>query len=127
MEKVIADLDRVDEVEAPDAQKAIETPKVFPGKGSERGAASENIPLRVYGIGLAPSPCVDCGELTWNFCDGHNDDCFASQRVPNGIWGENQRTPFCTICERALDQCIYCRNDPPSAYLDELAAARGPQ
>ena len=48
-------------------------------------------------------PCVDCGLLTGNFCDGSwrvgFDRCFARNRVPkdyaNASGFGNQRTPLC--------------------------------
>ena len=68
-------------------------------------------------------PCVDCGLMTGNFCDGgfiypdgitvNFDTCFAAERVPQeytdrGGYGR-QRTPLCTYCETFFHFCRFCR------------------
>ena len=62
------------------------------------------------------SPCVDCGLMTGNFCDGAPsvgyDKCFASDRVPEdypfAVYG-GFRTPLCTFCETCSRYCRFCR------------------
>ena len=62
-------------------------------------------------------PCVDCGLVTGNFCDGGPsvgyDKCFAANRVPQdyketGGYGM-QRTPLCAYCETYRGYCRFCR------------------
>ena len=61
-------------------------------------------------------PCVDCGLLTGNFCDGSgsvgDDRCFAGDRVPedyaNGSGFGNQRTPLCSYYETLPNSCGFC-------------------
>ena len=65
-------------------------------------------------------PCVDCGLLTGNFCDGSRsvgyDRCFAGDRVPkdyaNASGFGNQRTPLCSYCETLSNYCRFCRAIP---------------
>ena len=62
-------------------------------------------------------PCVDCGLLTGNFCDGSTsvgyDKCFATNRVPHDYTSEagydGFRTPLCTYCETCFEFCRFCR------------------
>ena len=58
-------------------------------------------------------PCVDCGLLTGNFCDGGisipYDTCFACVRVPTDYPLSRQRTPLCTYCETLSEFCRFCR------------------
>ena len=62
-------------------------------------------------------PCVDCGLITGNFCDGgitvEFDHCFAALRVPHdysGLGGiGTQRTPLCSYCETCFRFCRFCR------------------
>ena len=54
---------------------------------------------------LLTRPCVDCGLTTGSFCDF----CFAKDRMPEDVWAEGQRTPFCTRCDGAHEMCHYCR------------------
>ena len=63
-----------------------------------------------------PFPCVDCGLLTWNFCDGGGsvgyDRCFAANRVANDYPAKvykQMRTPLCAYCETCFDHCRFCR------------------
>ena len=71
-------------------------------------------------------PCVECGLMTGNFCDGGPsvgfNNCFASNRVPKdypasaGYYG--LRTPLCSFCETCFGVCRFCRGvegcTPPS-------------
>ena len=64
-------------------------------------------------------PCVDCGLLTVNWCDGSSptmfrllDTCYASDHVPHdypvkGGYG-NLRTPLCQYCETCSKVCRFC-------------------
>ena len=61
-------------------------------------------------------PCVDCGLLTVNWCDGSSsvelDTCYASDHVPHdypceGGYG-NVRTPLCQYCETCSKVCRFC-------------------
>ena len=60
-------------------------------------------------------PCVDCGLMTGNFCDGgpllnFQDICFACNRVPTEFpFGSTQRTPLCSYCETSKRWCRFCR------------------
>jgi len=58
-------------------------------------------------------PCVDCGLMTGNFCDGDLIECFAAERVPKDYAniGEvgMQRTPLCAYCETRWNFCRFCR------------------
>ena len=70
-------------------------------------------------------PCVDCGLLTGNFCDGgittEYDKCFAAERCPQDFGstcfrlsaysGGTQRTPLCSYCETSTMYCRYCRGE----------------
>ena len=71
-----------------------------------------------YNLGNEPQtlPCVDCGLMTGNFCDGgpalnYEDRCYANQRDPHGypFPMSTRRTPLCTYCETSLNYCRYCR------------------
>ena len=71
-------------------------------------------------------PCVDCGLVTGNFCDGgisvKYDKCFAAERVPQDYANTGglgrQRTPLCSYCETTFGYCRFCRGvescTPPS-------------
>jgi hypothetical protein len=67
--------------------------------------------------GATAFPCVDCGLMTGNFCDGgisvDFDHCFAAERVPKdyaNIGGVGmQRTPLCSYCETRWNFCRFCR------------------
>ena len=73
-------------------------------------------------------PCVDCGLITGNFCDGAPasvglDQCYATKRVPNDYPREVfglRRTPLCTFCESRFLYCRFCRGvtscTPPSRH-----------
>ena len=72
-------------------------------------------------------PCVDCGLITGNFCDGGvsvpYDQCFASERVPSEYWNHiGQRTPLCSYCETIHLFCRFCRGvsgcTPSTRYLE---------
>ena len=59
-------------------------------------------------------PCVDCGLMTGNFCDGGMsvayDKCFAAERVPRDFnMRGSMRTPLCSYCESFHDVCRFCR------------------
>ena len=62
-------------------------------------------------------PCVECGLLTRNFCDGGlsvgYDNCFASNRVAKDYPGSagyyGFRTPLCSFCETCFEVCRFCR------------------
>jgi hypothetical protein len=62
-------------------------------------------------------PCVDCGLLTGNFCDGspHSvgyNGCFSVKRVPKDYPSEmygGMYTPLCTYCETRFGYCRFCR------------------
>ena len=61
-------------------------------------------------------PCVDCGLLTVNWCDGSSsvelDTCYASDHVPHDYPVEegygNVRTPLCQYCETCSKVCRFC-------------------
>ena len=61
-------------------------------------------------------PCVDCGLMTGNFCDGSPssvgyDRCFTADRVPKDfppeVYGQ-MRTPLCSYCETCFGYCRFC-------------------
>ena len=58
-------------------------------------------------------PCVDCGLVTGRFCDGPKGEsgpqCFASEKVPDERWVQNQRTPLCSHCDNKHGKCHFCR------------------
>ena len=62
-------------------------------------------------------PCVDCGLLTGNFCDGspHSvgyNGCFSVNRLPKDYPSEmygGMYTPLCTYCETRFGYCRFCR------------------
>ena len=62
-------------------------------------------------------PCVDCGLLTGNFCDGspHSvgyNKCYSVNRVPKDFPSEMysaMSTPLCTYCETRFSYCRFCR------------------
>ena len=64
-------------------------------------------------------PCVNCGEVTGNFCDY----CLASSRLPGEAWYPTQATPLCHRCDARFHRCRFCwedrlrngRGNPPSA------------
>jgi hypothetical protein len=62
-------------------------------------------------------PCVTCGLITGNFCDGQEyhggvpadgPPCLAADRVPAENWLNGQRTPFCSRCEPVFIKCRFC-------------------
>ena len=53
-------------------------------------------------------PCVDCGLVTGNFCDGINVQCSAEARGLAEKWCRNQRTQFCSHCEAKRPACRFC-------------------
>ena len=61
-------------------------------------------------------PCVDCGLVTGNFCDGgaaldFKDACFACNSDPVSYPDiSSQRTPLCSYCETLYGYCRFCRN-----------------
>ena len=64
--------------------------------------------MTVFGIGrddMLRRPCVDCGQWTGCFCDW----CFASDRLPDEDWVQEQKTPLCTVCDARFQACHYCR------------------
>ena len=60
-------------------------------------------------------PCVDCGLVTGNYCDGgpainYEDMCFASERGPRGQGNAGaRRTALCSYCETLSLFCRFCR------------------
>ena len=58
-------------------------------------------------------PCVECGLITGNFCDGgitcKYDECLAANRISTEQWNKGQRTPLCTHCEARVRFCRFCR------------------
>ena len=58
-------------------------------------------------------PCVDCGLMTGNFCDGFlfaYDQCFAAERVPHDFAKyAGMLTPLCSYCETLQSFCRFCR------------------
>ena len=74
-------------------------------------------------------PCVDCGVLTGNFCEGNNDRCFAAERVPSDYQQSSQRTPLCSWCETVSEVCRFCRGvrgcTPPTAGKHWSGVANG--
>ena len=82
-------------------------------------------------------PCVDCGLMTGNFCDGGilvaYDQCFAAERVPHdyaNIGGlGRQRTPLCSYCETLHNYCRFCRGvascTPPNRLSHVSGCPRG--
>ena len=85
------------------------------GPAATSGPNPSPVQFHVLSVVSGPRPCVDCGVSTGNFCDGFFDDCFAALRLPDETWGENQRTPLCTHCERKLIRCKVCRMEPRSS------------
>ena len=65
-----------------------------------------NEPAVLCNAAVTGCSCVDCGRRTGNYCDF----CLAKDRIPDAAWGEQQRTPLCTDCDRQHDQCHFCRN-----------------
>ena len=61
-------------------------------------------------------PCVDCGLMTGNFCDGGifcaYDQCFASEKIP-ADYGSNgkQRTPLYSYCETRFVFFRFCHKE----------------
>ena len=66
-------------------------------------------------------PCVDCGLITGNYCDGdelgrfqtNGFACLGEIRLPHGdavhrAWNEGQRTPLCSFCDRKRGACHFC-------------------
>ena len=69
-------------------------------------------------------PCVDCGLITGNFCDGIGYECYAEVHVPGEDWCVNQRTPFCNFCESKRPACrFYMRT--PSCTPPETSVHKG--
>ena len=68
-------------------------------------------------------PCVDCGLFTGCFCDGLGQPCFAAIRVPRERWARGQQTPLCTLCDRTMGVCHFCRGQawcvPPSHHMQD--------
>lgn len=59
-------------------------------------------------------PCVDCGVVTGNFCDGgisvDYNHCYAKERVPADYLNAGTlRTPLCSYCETMYAFCRFCR------------------
>ena len=54
-------------------------------------------------------PCIDCGRITGNFCDGVHGDCYAEDTNTVDKFQPGQRTPLCTDCERQYTLCRVCR------------------
>ena len=83
------------------------------GMDSERLSPNLQV-LWCPAVGSATTfPCVDCGLLTGNFCDGglttQFDMCFACERAPQDYPVSSQRTPLCTYCETLNTFCRFCR------------------
>ena len=79
-------------------------------------AASVQVSWGTRGEETSGFPCVDCGLLTGNFCDGSPtvgfDKCFAHDRVPQDypvVKFVGFRTPLCTYCETCSEFCRFCR------------------
>ena len=93
------------------------------GVGAERSTTSADVgPRPAQVLWVAPPgaptsfPCVDCGLLTGNFCEGgprlnYEDLCFASLWVPQAYEESSQRTPLCTFCETLSRHCRFCRGE----------------
>ena len=56
-------------------------------------------------------PCVDCGQFTGNFCEGHGR-CIAAEKIPSEVWATGQHTPLCSTCEGRFGACHFCRKIP---------------
>ena len=69
-------------------------------------------------------PCVDCGLVTGNFCDGIVEECFAALRLPSQEWATGQRTPLCSVCESNSQVCHYCRGVPHCTPFTHTARDR---
>ena len=59
-------------------------------------------------------PCVECGQVTGNFCReacdlGYAGPCYAEVWMPNEDWAPGQRTSLCPSCEDVCVTCRYCR------------------
>ena len=54
-------------------------------------------------------PCIDCGRITGNFCDGVHGDCYAEDTNTVDKFQPGQRTPLCTVCEKHYTLCRVCR------------------
>jgi hypothetical protein len=63
-------------------------------------------------------PCVDCGVRTGSFCETmaqvgqaewQGGVCLAAHQMPTQDWAKDQRTPFCSSCEKQHGACHYCR------------------
>ena len=81
------------------------------------------VSLHVIGAGHVSElcrPCVDCGQITGNFCDGNvhingifcgrpDLSCWAADRVPDEVWVRGQYTPLCPKCDSLYEQCHFCR------------------
>ncbi len=67
-------------------------------------------------------PCVECGKITGNFCEGlsgaRGDPCTAARRMPSQIWADGQRVPMCSTCEDQLKFCKFCRSPPVRGCVD---------
>ena len=69
-------------------------------------------------VSVTAFPCVDCGLIIGNFCDGGisvaQGQCFAANRVPqdyphNTAEVGMMRTPLCSYCETRFWSCRFCR------------------
>ena len=65
-------------------------------------------------------PCVDCGLITGNYCDGSPEvghlRCFAVDRAPQDYTPPpdddsigRQQTPLCLYCKACFNFCRFCR------------------
>ena len=90
----------------------------FPQTYSSPGA------LQVLSFSADPDtfkkPCIECGLITGNFCDGQTGECFAKDTIKDGKFEPGQRTPMCTKCEKKYRFCKVCRDKQRSE------AASGP-
>ena len=84
----------------------------IPSSTMQQGAVLETVWAAPPGSPYS-FPCVDCGLLTGNFCDGGvttaYDTCFACDRVPLDYPKSTQRTPLCPYCETLSGVCRFCR------------------
>ena len=106
-------------MEGPAAPTEINPASPWPGSASQEAMAT---------LEALQAACVDCGRLTGGWC---NERCYAGVRTPEDVKFRNQRTPYCTVCDKANpDKCHFCRKQlwctPPSlrgkAFSDHQAS-----
>lgn len=103
--KISSALPRQGQDEGPGQHPSAERPQqprvAMRGDGTATLSALER---RIWGLQAA---CVDCGRLTGGWC---SERCYAELRTPGEEKYRNQRTPYCTVCDKASpDKCHYCR------------------